>query len=191
MFTDVDTFRPIWDKARRILYERSAVFRKAAIGAGLIEKPACIGITWRSRHKAWQAQIAYKGRQKYLGLFKNRADAQSAYYEAAAKMGHIPGMPDIDKIWPIWKQEKARLEHMDERPRMPIVYQQQDTHEERKYGLRPPETLRELTERMKGVDWLAKHCILSFDDDWPTASADIAIRSRGRQWYEEIIYPQF
>ncbi|MHC4426953.1 MAG: hypothetical protein ACYSYV_12775, partial [Planctomycetota bacterium] len=39
MFTNVDTLRPIWEKARRILYRRSAVLRQAAIDAGLIEQP--------------------------------------------------------------------------------------------------------------------------------------------------------
>ena len=48
-----------------------------------------------------------------------------------------------------------------------IIYQQQDTHEERKYGLRPPESMRELVERMKGIGWFAKHCMLAFDDNWP------------------------
>ena len=28
--------------------------------------------------------------------------------------------------------------------------------------------------------------MLAFDDHWPTASQDIAIKSRGRQWYEEV-----
>ena len=186
MFTDVDTFRSIWNKARRILYEYSGTLREAAIEAGLIERPYSIGVTWRDRHKAWQAQIAYKGRQKYLGIFKNKAEAQAVYYRAAAEMGHIPGLPDIDKIWPTWRQEKARLALMRERPRMPIVYQQQDTHEERKFGLRPPEAMRELVERMKGINWIVEHCILVFDDHWPAASPFIAIQSRGRRWYKEI-----
>jgi len=185
MFTDSDNLRPIWDKARRILYEHSAVLREASMDAGLIQKPDSIGITWRNRHRAWQAQIACKGRQKYLGLFKNKADAREAYYKAAARMGHIPGMPDMDKIWPDWTEEKERLKLMRERPRMPIVYQQQDTHKERKSGLRPPEAMWRLVERMKGVDWLIKHCLLTFDDDWPAATQDIAIKSRGRRWYQE------
>jgi len=45
--------------------------------------------------------------------------------------------------------------------------------------------LRELVERMKGVHWLTKHCKLAFDDDWPAASPDIAIQSRGNRWYEK------
>jgi len=71
-------------------------------------------------------------------------------------------------------------------PQIPIIYQQQDTHKERKFGLRPPEALRVLVERMKRVDWLVKHCMLAFDDNWPIASQDIAIQSRGRRWYDEI-----
>ena len=69
---------------------------------------------------------------------------------------------------------------------MPIIFPQQDTHKERKSGLRPPEALRALVERMKGVDWLVRHCMLAFDDNWPAASKDIAIKSRGQRWYEEI-----
>jgi hypothetical protein len=70
--------------------------------------------------------------------------------------------------------------------RIPIIYQQQDTHKERKFGLRPPEVLRAIVDRMKAVDWLVKHCALTFDDNWPTASQDIVIQSRGRRWYNEI-----
>ncbi|MFC1633957.1 hypothetical protein ACFL5Z_03880 [Planctomycetota bacterium] len=186
LFDDPDALRPVWDKARRMLYEYSGVLRQAAIQAGLISAPAATGITWRQRQRAWQAQIAYKGRQMYLGLFKNKADAQSAYYKAAARMGHIPGMPDIDKIWPTWEQQKNRLAEIKEHPRMPIIYQKQDTHQERKFGLRPPEALRGLVERMKGVGWLVQYCLLAFDDNWPAASPDIAIQSRGQRWYEEI-----
>ena len=69
---------------------------------------------------------------------------------------------------------------------MPVIYQQQDTHKERKYGLRPPEVLRDLVERMKGVDWLAKHCKLLFDDTCPAASSNIAVQSRGNRWYEKV-----
>ena len=186
MFDNPDGLRPFWEKSRRMLYEYSGVLREVAIQAGLLEAPATTGITWRQRKRAWQAQIAYKGRQKYLGLFKNKANAQAAYDKAAAEMGHIPGLPDIDKIWPTWEQQKDRLAKMKGYPRIPIIYQQQDTHEERKFGLRPPEALRVLVERMKGVDWLVKHCMLAFDDNWPTASQDIAIQSRGRNWYDEI-----
>jgi hypothetical protein len=101
-------------------------------------------------------------------------------------MGHIPGLPDIDKIWPTWEQEKARLTLMEEIPRIPIIYQQQDTHKERKFGLCPPEAVRDLVERMKTIDWLVKHCLLTFDDNWPVASPEIAVKSRGRCWCDEI-----
>lgn len=39
---------------------------------------------------------------------------------------------------------------------------------------------------MKSVDWLVKHCLLAFDDNWPAASQDIAVKSRGRCWCDEI-----
>ncbi|MHC4538469.1 MAG: hypothetical protein ACYS74_01645 [Planctomycetota bacterium] len=186
LFDNPDTLKPLWDKARRMLYEYSVVRREAAIQAGLVEEPATTGITWRPSHRAWQAQIAVKGKQKYLGIFKNKADARAAYYRAATEVGHIPGMPDIDKIWPTWEQQKDRLAQVQESPRMPILYQQQDTHKERQFGLRPPEALRALVQRMKSVDWLVKYCMLAFDDNWPTASQDVAIKSRGRYWCDEI-----
>jgi len=186
MFSRPDALRPVWNKARRILYGYSTVLREAAIDAGLIEEPAGAGITWHQRRKAWQAQIAFKGKQKYLGIFKSKADARAAYSKAAAKMGHIPGLPDIDKIWPTWEQQKDRLAQIREYPRMPIIYQQQDTHQERKSGLRPPEALRGLVERMKSIGWLVKHCLLAFDYNWPAASQDIAVKSRGRRWCQEI-----
>ncbi len=186
MFDNPDVLRPVWENARRMLFEYSGVLREAAIQAGLLEAPATTGITWLQRQKAWQAQIVCKGRQKYLGLFKNKANALAAYDKAAAEMGHIPGLPDIDKIWPTWEQQKDRLAKMKGYPRMPIIYQQQDTHKERKFGLRPPEALGDLVERMKVVGWLVKHCMLAFDDNWPVASQDIAIQSRGRRWYDEI-----
>lgn len=182
LFADPDALKPIWNKARRILYEYSGILREAAIDAGLIDVPVSAGITWREDNQAWQAQIPHKGTQRYLGLFRNRVDAQAAYDEAAARMGHIPGLPDVDKIWPTWEEEKARLVRMNDHPRLPIVYQQQGTHAERRYGLRPPEQLSELVERMKGVDWLAKHCLLMFDDDSPAASKDMAVRSNGEIW---------
>ena len=160
MFDNPDVLRPVWEKARRMLFEYSGVLREAAIQAGLLEAPATTGITWLQRQKAWQAQIACKGRQKYLGLFKNKANAQAAYDKAAAEMGHIPGLPDIDKIWPTWEQQKARMAKIKGSTRMPIIYQQQDTHKERKFGLRPPEALRVLVERMKEVGRLVKHCML-------------------------------
>ena len=78
-------------------------------------------------------------------------------------------MPDIDKIWPTWDQQKDRLKRLKGSPQMPIVYQQQDTHQELKFGLRPPEALRGLVERMKEVGWLVRHCLLLFDDNWPMA----------------------
>lgn len=167
-----------------MLYEYSGLLRQAAIRAGLAH-PSTTGITWRSRHQAWQAQIPVKGKQKYLGLFKKKADAIAVFEKAAAQTDHIPGMPDIDRIWPTWEQEKARLELMYERPRLPVIYQQQDTHEERKYGLRPPEALRELVERMKGNDWFTKHCLLMFDDNTPEATRAMAVQSNGEAWTRE------
>ena len=185
LYDDPDVLRPAWNRARRMLYEYSGILRQEAIRAGLVELSTSIGITRHRGRKAWQAQIPCKGRQRYLGLFKSKADARAAFDEAAARAGHIPGMPDIDRIWPTWEQEKARLELMDERPQLPIVYQQQDTHEERKCGLRPPEALKGLVERMSGIDWIARYCLLMFDDNSPGATKDMAIQSNGEVWTRE------
>ena len=58
LFRRPDALKPVWNKARPVLYEYSGTLREAAIEAGLIEAPLCRGITSRPRHKAWQAQIA-------------------------------------------------------------------------------------------------------------------------------------
>jgi len=44
----------------------------------------CKGVTWNARRGKWMAQIAVKGRNKYLGLFDEKSGAAAAY--AAASM---------------------------------------------------------------------------------------------------------
>lgn len=37
------------------------------------------GVTWNKRNKKWQAQITIDGKNRYLGLFVDEADAARAY----------------------------------------------------------------------------------------------------------------
>ena len=94
--------------------------------------------------------------------------------------GYPPGynvqcMPKIDKVWPTWTEQKARLALMDVSPRMPVVGQSTET-----------ESLKPIVERMQKVDWLVENCMLVFDRNCPVALPDIAIQSHGEKWYAEI-----
>lgn len=55
------------------------------------------GIVWKPRNNAWQAHIHINGKQKYLGLFKDRADAISAY-EKAFKARLAAAFGDFAKV---------------------------------------------------------------------------------------------
>ena len=90
--------------------------------------------------------------------------------------------PDIDKVWPNWEEQKARLDMDYDNPQMPIIYPKQKVRDEWKYGLRVPEKLESLVEKIKKVDWLAKDSMLVFNDDTPPASKQIAMKSNGRRW---------
>jgi hypothetical protein len=93
--------------------------------------------------------------------------------------------PDIDAVWPTWAEEKARLDSMDNKPQIPIVYPKQDIQDEWKYGLRVPKILEPMVKKMKKVDWLVKDAMLVFDDYIPSASKEIAIKSNGKDWTNE------
>jgi hypothetical protein len=94
--------------------------------------------------------------------------------------GYPPGynvqcMPKMDKVWPTWTEEKARLALMDEHPRMPVIGQSTKT-----------EPLKPFVKRMQRVDWIVESCMLVFDDNSPLALQDVAVQSRGEKWYAEI-----
>ena len=93
--------------------------------------------------------------------------------------------PDVDAVWPIWKEEMARLDKMDNKPQIPIVYPKQDIHDEWKYGLRVPKTIESMVGKIKKVDWLVKDAMLVFDGYIPSASKEIAIQSNGKEWTNE------
>ena len=129
----------------------------------------------------WYAQIVAGRKHRFVGSFETRAQAEAAYATEFEKTwGYPPGynvqcIPKIDKVWPTWAEEKARLTLMNERPRMPVIGQSDQT--------RP---LVFMIERMQRVNWLVKNLILVLDANSPAASADIAIQSRGKRWYGEI-----
>jgi hypothetical protein len=115
-----------------------------------------------------------------IGSYASKAEARAAYArEFEATYGYPPGynvqcLPKLDRVWPSWQEETARLERMTERPRMPVICQSDDT-----------ESLAPLIQKMQKVRWLAGHVIVVFDDGSPVASPDIAIQSRGTAWYAQ------
>ena len=90
--------------------------------------------------------------------------------------------PDIDVVWPSWTEQKTRLALIENKPQMPIVYPEQGIHDEWKYGLRVPEALETMVDKVKKVDWLARDAMLVFEDKSPAASKEIAIQSKGQNW---------
>lgn len=129
----------------------------------------------------WIAQIVVNRKHRCIGTYGTQAEAEAAYAAEFKKtFGYPPGynvqcIPKIDKVWPTWTEEKARLALMDESPKMPVIGQSTDA-----------DTLKPIVERMQKVDWLVENCILVFDDNSPVALPDIAIQSRGQRWYAEI-----
>jgi hypothetical protein len=85
-------------------------------------------------------------------------------------------MPKIDRVWPSWQEEKARLERMADHPKMPVVCQSDDS-----------ELLTPMVQKMQKVGWLVGYVIVVFNDDSPVASPDIAIQSRGVAWYGQAV----
>jgi len=143
-----------------------------------------VKILTNNRQKArdhWHAQIVVNGRHRFVGNFDTRAQAEAAYVREFEKVHGYPAgynvqcIPKIDKVWPTWEEEKARLDRMDEHPRMPVIGQSAEAG-----------SLNSMVARMQKVDWLVRNVILVFDDDSPVASPDVAVESRGKRWYEEI-----
>ena len=129
----------------------------------------------------WHAQIVVGQKHRFIGSFATRAEAQAAYMAEFEKSWGYPAgynvkvIPKLDKVWPTWEEQKARLERMDEHPRMPVIGQTEQT-----------ESLLPMIQRMQNVNWLGKNVMLVFDDNSPLASEDIVIQSRGISWFEEI-----
>lgn len=129
----------------------------------------------------WIAQIVFSGKHRLIGSFETQARAEAAYTREFEKVhGYRAGynvqcIPKIDKVWPTWEEEKARLDRMDEHPSMPVIGR-----------VSVSESLSPLIARMQRVDWLRQNVILVFDHHSLAAPEDIAIQSRGRIWYEKI-----
>jgi hypothetical protein len=128
----------------------------------------------------WYAQLVVEGKHRCIGSYTSRGEARAAYTrEFEDSFGYPPGynvqcMPKLDKVWPSWHEEEARLRRMAERPRMPVICPSDDM-----------ESLAPMIQKMQKVDWLVGHVAVVFDDDSPVASPDIAIQSRGTAWYEQ------
>ena len=75
----------------------------------------------------WHAQFCSERHHRFLGSFKTQAEAEAAYVKEFEKVwGYPPGydvrcIPKIDKVWPTWTEEKARLALMDGHPRLPVI----------------------------------------------------------------------
>lgn len=129
----------------------------------------------------WYAYIAVDRKKRFIGSFETRAKAEAAYAREFEKAhGYPPGynvqcIPRIDKVWPTWTEEKARLALMNEHPRMPVIGQSLKS-----------ESLKPIVKRMQRVDWMIANCIVVFDDNAPVASIDVAVQSRGELWCAEI-----
>jgi len=127
----------------------------------------------------WHAQICSGRHHRFLGSFKTKAEAEAAYIKEFEKVWGYPlgynvrCMPKIDKVWPTWTEEKARLALMDEHPRLPVIG-------------KSAEPLKPMLGQMQKVDWLVKNCIVVLDENSPVASKEVAIQSHGEQWYAEI-----
>ena len=128
----------------------------------------------------WCAQLVVEGKHRCIGSYTSKAEAQAAYTRGFKEaFGYPVGynvqcMPKLDKVWPSWQEETARLERMAEHPQMPVLCRSHDT-----------EALAPMVRKMQKVDWLLKHVMVVFDDSEPIASPDIAIQSRGEAWYEQ------
>jgi len=129
----------------------------------------------------WHARIMVNGRHRFIGSFTTRAEAEAAYANEFEKaFGYPPGynvrsMPKLDKVWPTWAEEKARLRSMNEHPRIPVVG-----------PLSKTEPLKPLVKRMQRINWVVENCMLVFDDHSPLASPDVARQSRGEKWYADM-----
>ncbi len=140
-------------------------------------------ITQNNRAKAqdhWYAHIGAGATQRHLGSYASKAEAQAAYArEFETTYGYPLGynvqcMPRLDRVWPSWQQEAARLNRMVEHPHMPVICQSDDA-----------DILTPMIQKMQRVDWLTSHAMVVFDDESPIASPDIAMQSRGTAWYEQ------
>jgi hypothetical protein len=89
-----------------------------------------------------------------------------------APSGYIWCIPKIDKVWPTWREQRARLSAMDEHPRLPVVG-------------KPAEALEPMLRKMQGISWMVDNCIVVLDENSPVALRDMAVESRGQRWYAE------
>ena len=103
----------------------------------------------------WQARVTVNGKFRHIGTYRTRQEAQAAYAEEFEKVWGYPAsynvkiIPKLDKVWPTWEEESARLEKMDEHPRMPVIGESAQA-----------EPLKPMIQRMQTVDWLVNIILL-------------------------------
>jgi len=129
----------------------------------------------------WHAQIKTDGKVRFIGSFKTKQEAQAAYkHEFEKRHGYPVGftiqyIPKMNKVWPLWQEQKQRLSRMDEHPKMPVIAKPDDN-----------QVLTPIIRKMQKIDWVIKNCMLVFDENTPIASEAIAVQSRGQVWYGEV-----
>ena len=129
----------------------------------------------------WHAQIKTGDKLRFIGSYKTKEQANAAYLKEFEKVHGYPAgynvqcIPKIDKVWPTWTEEKARVALMDEYPKMPVIGSSQKK-----------EILAPVIKQMQKVDWMVDNCMVVFDDNHPIASEELAMESRGQRWLAEI-----
>ena len=129
----------------------------------------------------WHAQIKTDGKIKFIGSYKTREEANAAYIKEFKKAHGYPAgynvqcVPKIDKVWPTWTEQKARLALMDDHSKMPVIGKSQQK-----------QVLEPVLMQMQKIDWLVDNCMVVFDDNHPIAPENLAIASRGECWLAEI-----
>lgn len=126
----------------------------------------------------WVAQIVMGGKLRCIGSFDTKEKAEAAYTKEFEKVwGYPPGynvqcIPKMDKVWPTWKEQRARLSSMAEHPRLPVIG-------------KSTETLEPMLRKMQNINWMVDNCIVVLDENSPEALKNMAVKSRGEKWYAE------
>jgi hypothetical protein len=136
--------------------------------------------TRRTAKDGWYAQLVVEGHAQCIGPYPSKAQARAAYTREFEKaFGHPAGYnlrckPKLERVWPSWQEQTARLDRMAEQPRLPVIGQTDEA-----------EPLAPILQKMQQVDWLVHHVLVVFDDNSPVAWPEVAVQSRGMAWYEQ------
>ncbi len=79
---DCDTLNNRWNNLREATYSQSATNQRIS----RVNKSGLKGVSRQQRGKKWKAQVTFKGKTYYLGLFDSKEEAHAAYKYAAKKL---------------------------------------------------------------------------------------------------------